>query len=71
MASARSIIRKGGVHDDEIVNADGRTDSADAALLLQYLLTKTKTLPSPDNADLDGNGILNAADLSALKRLTA
>ncbi|MBR6719047.1 MAG: DUF4832 domain-containing protein [Oscillospiraceae bacterium] len=53
------------------VNADGRTDSADAALLLQYLLTKTKTLPSPDNADIDGNGILNAADLSALKRLTA
>ena len=49
------------------VNADGRTDAADAAVLQKYLLT-AGTLRDGKAADLDGNGIINAADLTLLKR---
>lgn len=51
------------------VNADGKTDAADAGLLQKYLLTQVNELPNRNAADTDRNGILNAADLSLLKRL--
>ena len=51
------------------VNADGTVSLADAVLLQKYLLTAEKTLPSWHAGDMDGNGRLNAADLTQLKRL--
>ena len=51
------------------VNADGTLSVADAAALQKYLLAMTDTLPDWHAADLDGNGRLNAADLTLIKRL--
>ena len=50
------------------VNADGACTLADAVTLSQYLTAQRKTLPDAAAADLDGNGRLNAADLTLLKR---
>ncbi len=50
------------------VNADGVCNVADAVMLVKYLLG-AGSVTSPENADLDGNGRLNAADLTLLKRI--
>lgn len=51
------------------VNADGICSGADAAALRNYLLTKPDSaLRDPAAADRSGDGILNAADLTLLKR---
>ena len=51
------------------VNADGKTDSADVTALRDWLITKTGTLADWQAGDLDENGLLNASDLTLLKRL--
>lgn len=51
------------------VSADGVCDHADAVLLQKYLLTEVSVLPDWRAGDLDGNGELNAGDLTLLKRL--
>jgi len=50
------------------VTADGVTNIADVVALQKYLLTVDSSLPNPKAADMDGNGRLNAADLTLLKR---
>ena len=51
------------------VNADGKCDIADAVLLQKYLLTIETMLPNWNAGDMDGNGKLNAKDLTLLKHL--
>ena len=51
------------------INGDGGCDLADAALLQQWLTVGTGTLSVWQAGDLDGNGLLNAVDLTLLKRL--
>ena len=48
-------------------DSSGAADRADAALLADHLLGKRR-VKSPANADMDQNGILNAVDLTLLKR---
>lgn len=48
------------------VNLSGKTDNSDASALQSYLLGKNATI-NLENADMDGNGKLNAIDLSLLK----
>ena len=50
------------------VNADGACNIADAVALLKYL-TASGTLADWEAGDLDGNGRLNACDLTLLKRM--
>ena len=52
------------------IDRDGEADLADAVLLMRYLLGED-VLDDAQGAlaDLDGNGRLNAADLTQLKRL--
>ena len=51
------------------INADGKTDSADAALLRQYLAGEPAlTEAQAERADLSGDRQLNAIDLTLLKR---
>lgn len=50
------------------VNSDGKVDTQDIKLLKEYLLGITTTLPKPENADLDGDGILTAFDLAVHKQ---
>ena len=47
-------------------NRDGSVNAADAVTLQQYLLTEVTDISL--SADMDGNGRLNAADLTLLKR---
>ena len=49
------------------ITGDGVTDMQDVRALQAYLLT-TGTLQNPAAADLDGNGRINSADLTLLKR---
>ena len=49
------------------ITGDGVTDLQDVRALQAYLLT-TGTLQNPAAADLDGNGKINAVDLTLLKR---
>lgn len=49
------------------VNADGACDLADAVMLAKYLIA-AGGVTDPAAADMDGNGKLNAADLTLLKR---
>lgn len=49
------------------LNDDGAVSIADAVMLTKYLLTSETAIPA--SADLDGNGRINAADLSQLKML--
>lgn len=49
------------------LNDDGAVSIADAVMLTKYLLTAETAIPA--SADLDGNGRINAADLSQLKML--
>lgn len=65
--TGKEAAEEGRVKGD--VSADGKTDAADAVLLLKYLLTEEKTLPDWQAGDTDRNGMLNAADLSLLKRM--
>ncbi len=52
------------------LNGDSKVDRADIELLLQHLLTKKQlSQQQAALADPDGNGVLNAADFSALKQL--
>ena len=51
------------------VNGDGAENLADAVALQRYLLCETAVLKNPAAADCDGNGRLNAADLTLLKRI--
>ena len=51
------------------VNADGAFNITDAVLLQKWLLTDPDAEPADWLAgDLDGNGILNAVDLSLMKK---
>ncbi|MBQ8922282.1 MAG: leucine-rich repeat protein [Oscillospiraceae bacterium] len=57
--------------DDSVigdVNQDGAADQADAALLQAYLLTEETALPAAEAADLNADGVLDARDLTLLKR---
>ena len=49
------------------VNADGSFDIADAAVVCRWFMGDRIYLANWKAADFDGNGILNAADLSAMK----
>lgn len=51
------------------VNHDSKVDSKDATALRDYLIAKKKDGVYLEGGDLDGNGKLNAADLTLLKRL--
>lgn len=52
------------------VNHDEKIDKQDVAELMAWLLTTdTNANVNFDTADLDGNGVLNAADLSMLRQL--
>ena len=48
------------------LDSSGKTDLSDAQILRDYLLTRRSAVEK-DAADLDRNGVLNAADLSLLK----
>ena len=50
-------------------NGDSIRSIADAVQLCKWLICAEKSLPSAKAADIDGNGCLNAADLSLLKRM--
>lgn len=50
------------------VNEDGQIDRTDAVFLRDWLLTESLPHISAENADLNGDQILNAADLSLLKQ---
>ena len=50
------------------LNGDGQLTAADVRLLQTYLLTKNNTLSNWQAADFDGNRVLNAVDLSLMKR---
>ena len=50
------------------VTADGSTNIADVIALQKFLLAIDKTLPNPKAADMNGDGRLNAVDLTLLKR---
>ncbi len=51
------------------VNADGTADLADVIALHKFLMTDAATVADPEAADMTGDGRLNAADLTLLKRL--
>ncbi len=44
------------------VSGDGKIDSTDARMVLQYAVKKIASLPAPDAADVDGNGQINSTD---------
>lgn len=51
------------------VTADGSTNIADVIALQKYLLAIDNSLPNPKAADMNGDGRLNAVDLTLLKRI--
>lgn len=51
------------------LNADGLVNAADAAALQDWLLCRQDTIPDSQTADLDGDGILTARDLTLLKQM--
>lgn len=51
------------------LNGDGDTNVKDVVLLSKYLLAEKVAFANPKKADMDGNGKLNAVDLTLLKRL--
>lgn len=60
-------VQSGAVLGD--VTGDGAVRVADAVALMKHLLTEnTLTAAQADAADMDGNGILNALDLTLLKQ---
>ena len=51
-------------------NNDGKVDADDAVMMLNHLLTKKLlTEAQGARADIDGNGKINAIDLTLLKRI--
>ena len=50
------------------INRDGKTNASDADMLASYLVTDTSILPDWRAADMDGDGGLDARDLTLLKR---
>lgn len=44
------------------VNCDGRVNSIDAALVLQYTARLVTTLPCLSNGDMNGDGVVNSID---------
>ncbi|MBR5363230.1 MAG: carbohydrate-binding domain-containing protein [Oscillospiraceae bacterium] len=50
------------------LDGDGKLTAADVRLLQNFLLTKSGRLSDWQAADFDGNRVLNAADLSLMKR---
>ena len=64
----RSAEQPAGVQRGD-VNADGEIGMADAVLMTKYLAQKETALPDWKAADLNTDGVLNAADLSVLKRM--
>lgn len=50
------------------VSEDGQLDETDASFLQRWLATDTVPHISPENSDLNRDGILNAADLTLMKR---
>lgn len=50
-------------------DGDGKLTRDDLSVLLDYLLTKSDTVKYPLAADCNGDGILNAADLTLLRRM--
>ncbi len=44
------------------VSSDGKVDSTDARMVLQYSVKKITTLPAADAADVDGNGKIDSTD---------
>ena len=51
------------------VNDDGKVNRQDVLSVMQFLVTETDNLPIPFAADLDGDGLLTARDLSLLKAM--
>lgn len=52
------------------VDLDGKVSGSDAVELHKYLMTVSTLTPEQGaRADMDGNGRLNAADLTLLKRI--
>ena len=50
------------------INRDGKVNVSDADMLAAYLITDTSILPDWHAADMDGDGGLDARDLTLLKR---
>ncbi len=72
IADGNDALRNAEIHtaDEQVtgdINQDGVLDHADAALLLGYLLAEETALPSPEAADMNGDGRLDARDLTMLK----
>lgn len=53
------------------VNCDGRVDSIDAALLLQYGAGLLTTLPCAQGADVNGDGAINSIDAALVLQYVA
>ncbi|MBE6767459.1 MAG: hypothetical protein E7549_00935 [Ruminococcaceae bacterium] len=59
LRSAESTIAAGAVGD---VDGNGKIDSTDARLVLQYAVKKIAALPNANVADVDGNGKIDSTD---------
>jgi hypothetical protein len=53
------------------VNNDGRTNSIDAALVLQFDAGLVHSLPNPVNADVNHNGAVNSVDAALILQIDA
>lgn len=49
------------------VNRDGARTAADVALIRDFSVKNLATLPNPDAADIDGNGVITVGDLTRLQ----
>ncbi|MEX0785530.1 MAG: dockerin type I repeat-containing protein, partial [Dehalococcoidia bacterium] len=56
---------------DGDVNCDGRVDSVDSALVLQYSAGFINSLPCPQNGDVNGDGQINAIDATLILQIVA
>ncbi len=52
------------------VSGDGKIDSTDARMVLQYAVKKITTLPTLEAADVDGNGQINSTDARLILQYT-
>ena len=52
-------------------NCDGRTNSIDAALVLQFVAALLSALSCPDGADVNGDGLVNAIDATLILQYSA
>jgi hypothetical protein len=53
------------------VNCDGRVNSVDAALVLQYTARLIHSLPCPQNADMNDDGHITAVDAAIILQMEA